>query len=616
MYSIPMNELPPALHSLWRALHDGGGDPFLHPAYARAAAAVRPDVEVGVITANGEVVGFLPFQRHRFGVGGPVGSRLCDTSDVLVRPGVSWDPEELTRAFGLRLLRLPHVPASTTELRPFLSEPIEAPFLDLSAGYEAYRKERIDSGSSIMRQIDRKARKIEREVGPLRFEWHTTSDEIFQTLVRWKNLQRKVTRTPNVLELPWVRAFLERLRRESGEDFAGVLSALWTGDTLASVHFGLCTRNVLQYWFPAYNQDLSSYSPGLLILLEMARAASEHGVQRIDLGPGDELYKQRAATDSRKMGGVSVSAGTTMRVVSTIVERVRVWSRGSTLGDGVRAARRAVLRTGYAVAGGSLSGSSTGFWNPTAGGRTPAKKSSHRGSQGPDGRSSRGASTAAEIRAMSPHIGDDPHARLRILSMGRSMRDADAAVVLLHGRGQEAESMLPLVRAFQQPGLAYLAPEAGGRTWCPHSFEAPLEENEPALSSAIDALDRLIDRLAAAGVPPERTMLVGFSQGACLAVEYVTRRPRRYGGVVALIGGLFGPEGSPRDYSGSLDGTPAFLCTSDPDPHVSSRRVGETAEVLRRLGAVVRTRFQRDAGHVMTEEGIEGARELVEALVH
>ncbi|HZD05939.1 MAG TPA: hypothetical protein VE173_13595 [Longimicrobiales bacterium] len=213
------------------------------------------------------------------------------------------------------------------------------------------------------------------------------------------------------------------------------------------------------------------------------------------------------------------------------------------------------------------------------------------------------------------HAVDDPHADLRILSAGRPIPDAAAAVILLHGRGRGADSVLPLQEALAHPEVAYLAPEAGGRTWYPHRFLARLEENQPALGSAVRALDRLVDRLDAVGIPPERLMLLGFSQGACLAAEYAARRPRRYGGVVALIGGLFGPEGSPlASYSGSLDGTPVFLCTSDPDPYVPPERVRETAEILGRLGARVDTCFQKDAGHVITERGLTGARRLVARL--
>jgi len=217
--------------------------------------------------------------------------------------------------------------------------------------------------------------------------------------------------------------------------------------------------------------------------------------------------------------------------------------------------------------------------------------------------------------AGTPYLNSsDPHAELRMLSAGTPINEANAAVVLLHGRGLPADSVLPLWKPLSRPGVAYIAPEAAGKTWYPHSFLAPRETNEPALGSALRALDRVLDDLASVGIPPERTLLFGFSQGACVVVEYVVRRPKRYGGVGALIGGLFGPMGTALEYPGSLDGTPVFLGTSDPDGWVPPERVRETGQVLGRMGARVDLRIEPDAGHVVTQAGLGGVRALVERL--
>lgn len=210
--------------------------------------------------------------------------------------------------------------------------------------------------------------------------------------------------------------------------------------------------------------------------------------------------------------------------------------------------------------------------------------------------------------------GNDPHASLRISSTGAPLREATGAVLLLHGRGRTAESILALSKRLECPGMAYLAPQAGGRTWYPDSFLAPLEDNEPGLSSALRALDHLFEDLDEVGIPPERTVIVGFSQGACLAAEFVGRRPRRYGGVAALIGGFFGPEGTALDYEGSLAGTPVVLCTSDPDPYVPPARVAATAAIMEGMGARVDLHIQPDRGHLITDEGVSGALELIRAL--
>jgi CelD/BcsL family acetyltransferase involved in cellulose biosynthesis len=350
MYAEPVTTLSPELLTLWKQLHDRDGGltgPFLHPAYAQAAAQVRQGVEVGVITHGDEVVGFLPYQRSRLGVGVAVGSRLCDMAGAVVRPDVVWSPEALVRGAGLRTLRLPGVPSSMAAFQDFQKGEAAAPVLDLARGFDAYRKERIDSGSSFIRQVERKSRKLERDLGPWRFEWHTNDDAVFETLLSWKAAQRKQTRTPNILHLSWARELLQRLRATDEDSFAGVLSALYVGDTLAAAHFGIRTRRVLHYWVPAYNHELSRYSPGLLALVELARAASERGIHRIDLGAGEERYKLRAATGALDMTMATVSTNAALRAATNTLDRARRWSRGSRLGELARAASRSMMRGSY-----------------------------------------------------------------------------------------------------------------------------------------------------------------------------------------------------------------------------------------------------------------------------
>ena len=185
---------------------------------------------------------------------------------------------------------------------------------------------------------------------------------------------------------------------------------------------------------------------------------------------------------------------------------------------------------------------------------------------------------------------------------------------MVHGRGASAESIRSLAQALPADGVAYLAPQAAGGTWYPLGFMSPILRNEPGITSAMSAIDRVLARIADAGVPPERTMLLGFSQGACLATEYVARHARRYGGVAGLSGGLIGPDGTPRDYAGSLDGTPVFLGCSDVDFHIPAERVRETADVLRRLGGHVDMRLYPGMGHGVNEDEIEAVRALVARL--
>lgn len=213
--------------------------------------------------------------------------------------------------------------------------------------------------------------------------------------------------------------------------------------------------------------------------------------------------------------------------------------------------------------------------------------------------------------------GRDPHHGQRIATAGVPLEQAQAAMILLHGRGASAESILELASELGRPGVAYLAPQANGFTWYPFSFLAPTEQNEPFLSSALGLVGTAVDQVLGAGVPTERLLLLGFSQGACLTLEFVARNPRRYGGVAGLTGGLIGPDETPRDYPGSFEGAPVFLGTSDPDPHVPVVRVEETARVLERMGAHLTTRIYPGRGHTVNEDELEHVREMMDQmLVH
>jgi len=198
---------------------------------------------------------------------------------------------------------------------------------------------------------------------------------------------------------------------------------------------------------------------------------------------------------------------------------------------------------------------------------------------------------------------------------GAPAHRAKAAMILVHGRGASAESMLSLADVFAQPDFAYLAPQAGRNTWYPYSFLAPLEDNEPWLTSALQVIADALRGLEQEGFPAERVALLGFSQGGCLALEYVARNARRYGAVVGLSAGLIGPEGTPRDYAGSLAGTPTFLGCSDIDGHIPLARVRESTRVLGALGAEVRETIYPGMGHTINDDEIARVRGLMVRLL-
>jgi predicted esterase len=184
-------------------------------------------------------------------------------------------------------------------------------------------------------------------------------------------------------------------------------------------------------------------------------------------------------------------------------------------------------------------------------------------------------------------------------------------MVMLHGRGASAESILELAPALDADGFAYLAPQAAGGAWYPHPFLAPIESNEPWLTSALESVGEVVADIERAGIPAACIVLLGFSQGACLALEYAARNARRWGGVAGLSGGLIGPPGTPRDYAGSFVGTPVFLGCSDVDSHIPKARVEESADVFRRLNADVTTRLYTGMGHTINADEIAHVRTIM-----
>src|SRR4030081_1049316 len=206
-----------------------------------------------------------------------------------------------------------------------------------------------------------------------------------------------------------------------------------------------------------------------------------------------------------------------------------------------------------------------------------------------------------------------PHQGQPVLSAGESLERARAAMILVHGRGASAADIMTVAAEVMYPGVAYVAPQAAGNAWYPNPFTAPLETNEPYLSSALEVLSTLLAKVETT-VPAAKVVLLGFSQGACLALEFAVRHARRYGGVVGLSGGLIGPDGTARDYPGSFEGAPVFLGGHDVDPHIRKDRVLEAAEVFKRMNASVTVRLYPGMGHTVNTDEIEAVREIVESL--
>ena len=198
-----------------------------------------------------------------------------------------------------------------------------------------------------------------------------------------------------------------------------------------------------------------------------------------------------------------------------------------------------------------------------------------------------------------------------MLTFGPPPAEARLGAILIHGRGASAEDILGLAHEFALPDIAYLAPQATGHTWYPYSFLSQTEQNQPGLSSALLVIEGLVQQFDQQGLPAERVALMGFSQGACLTLEFAARHARRYAAIAGFSGGVIGPPGTPRDYPGSFDGTPVFIGCSDVDPHIPVERVRESAEVYRRMGAAVDERIYAGMGHTINQAEIDAVRNLL-----
>lgn len=199
----------------------------------------------------------------------------------------------------------------------------------------------------------------------------------------------------------------------------------------------------------------------------------------------------------------------------------------------------------------------------------------------------------------------------KIIKAGKSLDEADKVLIMIHGRGGSADDILSLASYLNVDDYALLAPQATNRTWYPYSFLMPVEQNEPGLSSALNWLAEIEQDLIAKGIPTGNIHFLGFSQGACLSLEYCARNAKKYGGIVAFTGGLIGDKLNAENYQGDFAHTPVFIGSSDPDPHVPVERVNESVEIIKRLHADVTVKIYQDRGHTISQQEIDWANKLI-----
>jgi CelD/BcsL family acetyltransferase involved in cellulose biosynthesis len=338
---VPAAALGPPELARWSELQRASAvyrSPFFRPEFTTAVAAVR-DVRVAVIEDAGPVAGFFPFELGRRRSGRPLGWPFSDYHGAVLDAAAAVDPRELVRACGLAAWSFDHLPAGLEGFSPYVRAEGRSPYLDLSAGFEPYlagRRARSDIRGAL-----RKARKLAREVGPLRLVPQSDAPELLSQMVDWKRVQYAETGVRDVLADARSRELLRHVHATRGAGFAGMLSVLYAGDVLAGLHLGLRSGSVWHSWFPAYNPELHRYSPGLVLMLELAEAAPALGIAEIDLGKGEARYKQALATGSVPLHEGCVGA----HALSAIPTRLQSSARRMLRSAGVhRAVRRALRR--------------------------------------------------------------------------------------------------------------------------------------------------------------------------------------------------------------------------------------------------------------------------------
>lgn len=318
----------------WQAADPALASPYFRPEFVEAIAAVREDVFIGLIDDG---IGFFPFERGGRGIGGPVGGIISDYQGLIARQDLRVNLREVVQRCGLRAWDFDHVPAAQSGFSAWASATASSPIVDVTkpaAGGSAQSRE----------QILRLRRKLAREHGPVVFEMHRVDDAALATLLSWKSAQYVASRASDLFAPGWIREVVINLSRRQSPEFAGMLAVLRAGDRPVAAHFGLRSRDLLHYWFPAYDATFSAYAPGRMLLVDMIDAASAHGIRVIDFGKGEAVYKSRLANGQVALLEGSVVTSPWLRVWRRGRSSVAGWIRRSPLAPAARKVRRLIDR--------------------------------------------------------------------------------------------------------------------------------------------------------------------------------------------------------------------------------------------------------------------------------
>jgi CelD/BcsL family acetyltransferase involved in cellulose biosynthesis len=291
-------ELSGAERDIWDAFLRADpslASPFLTPAFALAVDAARDDARVAVVGEPGSPDAFFAFSASPDGVGAPIGATICDAQALIACDGFDWDPPELVRDAGLTSWSFDHLVATQQPFARFHRELHSSPLVDLGSGHDSYLADVRARSKDVLAQVARRRRKLGREVGDVVVEWQAHDEAALDTLLAWKSAQYRDTGVWDRFDQPWIVDVVRALAETSSDGLTGLLSTLRAGDHLVAVHFGLLGRDRLVWWFPAYDAAFGSYSPGLILLLDLVADAAARGLTFVDLGRGEHHYKLRVA---------------------------------------------------------------------------------------------------------------------------------------------------------------------------------------------------------------------------------------------------------------------------------------------------------------------------------
>jgi CelD/BcsL family acetyltransferase involved in cellulose biosynthesis len=305
--------------------------PFFRPEFCQALAAVCPNIEVAVLKEGHETVGFFAFQRRKGNVGRPIGGPLSDYHGLVLKSEVEIDVEQLFRRCALKAWHFDHLVAEQIAFRRHHWSQASSPYISTSQGFQQYQENRRTAGSQVVARTYQKKRKLEREVGEVRFELENRDSIVLDSLISWKAAQYHESVLYDMFAPQWTRDLFRTLLTSGNPALRGAMSAMYVNDELAAVFFMLRSHRVAHAWCTAYRRDLAKYSPGYQLLLETIRGATTAGIDRIDLGRGTERYKQSFMTDSVPIAEGSVDLRATTRALRRIWHFTHKWVGDSSL---------------------------------------------------------------------------------------------------------------------------------------------------------------------------------------------------------------------------------------------------------------------------------------------